>query len=142
MKPVKSGAEMVGLLELEKKATVEEFDKIVRKLTLDAFSDLLFYTPVDTGYARSNWRIAMNTAPDTVLKNGSPSTTYPAPPPNMPEMSIGDKVIIYNNTSYALYLERGSSNQAPYGMVEPAYYRAMVTAQRLYKLLSTRRSNV
>jgi hypothetical protein len=94
-------------------------DKVVRKVLLDFFRDLLVSTPVDTGNARSNWFFGFtrldSTQPQTsASKNGSPSLKrcldFAA------NLHAGGVFYITNNVVYIMRLEYGSSTQAPDGM--------------------------
>lgn len=139
MKKVTSGSQMVGLLQLARKTTEDEFLLILKKLSMDAFADLVQLTPVDTGLARSNWRVSVNRAPEAIdTRKGDKNGVYIFPVFDDPGIRFGDAVIIYNNTEYIRYLEDGSSVQAPQGMVEPAYYRASIMAERLLNALDRR----
>jgi hypothetical protein len=104
---------------------------VFRKVAFDLYAELVKRSPVDTGLFRGNWRIGVNYAPSepTDRKNKSRSSRYGAE-----EVSKIPKVIrrntavyIVNNLVYALLLERGSSVQAPRGIVQPSM-QAIVAA--------------
>ena len=110
-------------------------DRVVRKLVLDIVGELVPATPIDTGWARSNW----------VPKIGKPfdgvAGSYPGPPVfgalNFGAQSGGaaavaggyttrfGPVYITNNVPYIGDLDRGHSRQAPAGFVRAAIERAI-----------------
>ena len=58
-------------------------------------------TPVDTGFARSNWGAALN---DTDPSGGGNETALVIAAADLP-----DTITLYNNTAYLGYLEDGST---------------------------------
>jgi hypothetical protein len=64
-------------------------------------------TPVDTGFARSNWGAALN---DTDPSGGGNETAL-----TIASADLGDTITLYNNTEYLPYLEDGSTTpRAPF----------------------------
>lgn len=141
MKRVSNHRELVSVMDLALKYTEEEMTTIVKKISMDAFSDLLRLTPRDTGYAVSNWRIGINQSDSVVLHGGS-ATSYSAPSFGNTNIQFGDNVHIYNNTAYIGLLEDGHSRQAPAGMIEPTAARVRIQLDRLAKAESKRKANV
>lgn len=100
----------------------EEGTKMVRAASLAALSEVVQNTPVDTGLARGNWQVELNSIPSgTVQTAGSIS------------ISIGSTVIngyqtgsvfIANNLPYIQRLNEGHSKQAPANFVNAAVSRA------------------
>lgn len=93
----------------------KEASNFVRLIALDLYSRITKRTPVDTGRARAGWAISVNAPSDYVPPEGSGDV-------QMIESDISgfdlDQVIyIFNNVHYIVYLENGSSDQAPAGMV-------------------------
>jgi len=99
----------------------ETVGQAVQRVTLDITDRLIKATPVDTGFARSNW----------VPNIGGPAQTsgeFNASPEQ--QAGISDVIAAYqiedgpiyisNNTSYIAALNAGSSPQAPPGFVEEA----------------------
>jgi hypothetical protein len=89
---------------------------IVQRITLDLFGRITKRTPVDTGRARASWDI----------KEGSPSSFTPPAGASKGTADVtaaiggldGEKVVFITSTlDYMQYLEKGSSKQAPSGMV-------------------------
>ncbi len=88
-----------------------ETDKVVRKVTLQLWNGITLKTPVDTGRARGNWNLTEGSA-DTSVNEGATSVQAYSEP-------TGKKsVYITNSLPYIQALEKGSSKQAPKGMVE------------------------
>lgn len=93
------------------------FDRIVRKVTIDITRDLILATPVDTGYARSNWFFGLTRSggiDSTHSKNGGPSIKRSLD--WAAGLKAGGIFYIVNNVPYIMRLEYGSSKQAPTGM--------------------------
>lgn len=93
-------------------------DHTFKKICLDLDRGVVLSTPVKTGRARGGWNVGINsvnlseTEPDqagqaTIDKNEAVIASS----------RIGDVVFISNNVNYIEYLEGGSSDQAPEGMV-------------------------
>ncbi len=88
-----------------------ETDKVVRKVTLELWNGITLKTPVDTGRARGNWNLSEGDANTSVNKGATSIQSYREP--------TGKKAIyITNSLPYIQALEKGSSKQAPTGMVE------------------------
>ena len=93
-------------------------DKITRAATLELFSGVIKDTPVDTGRARGNWQTSVGSPAagelDREDKSGAlamAEVQQKAPP------GAGQVTCLSNNLPYIGELERGSSKQAPEGMV-------------------------
>ncbi len=112
------------------KKTGLRLDTVVRKLTLDAYTGLLFRSPVDTGRFRNSWRIGIgqpNTsveiaqASNAATKKAAGTTAKYGNPASGAELSkavaasramkAGMVIYITNNLPYAKVLEDGSSGQ-------------------------------
>ena len=125
---------------------VEEYlntmtDVITRKITLDLWTLLVKYTPVDIGRARAGWSIS----------EGQASHFVPTPEeggrfarPKKPQITTGLKVRhIVNNVEYILVLDQGrsvrdgqmrGSAQAPRGMTTLALSDLRRWARRASRL--------
>ncbi len=88
-----------------------EVDKVVRTITLHAWNGVTMKTPVDTGRARGNWNMSEGSIDASV--DNKTTTTKP-----FKKFSGKRDVYITNSLSYIGLLEKGSSKQAPKGMVE------------------------
>lgn len=101
-------------------ATIEELDSIWKSSVVTLFSRVIIGTPVDTGYARSGWRVGES--PDEFLPapvSGDEQATRPAPTIEFNEIpSVGSSVYLFANVDYLEYLEDGSSPQRPNGWIE------------------------
>jgi hypothetical protein len=79
---------------------------------------LVMETPVDTGQARANWLISINTPR---FDTGPPMTAAAALVLAKSAISAarsGDTVYISNNLPYIAALNRGRSSQAPAGYIQ------------------------
>jgi len=107
---------------------VKNIEKNVKGVALEIHANLTEDTPVDTGWARSNW----------VAKLGRPSTTTVGSPGSVNPDSSTQALLeiskfqsgkgpinITNNVPYIGRLNKGSSKQAPSGFVEKAVQRAI-----------------
>lgn len=93
-------------------------------LSLEIHAELTESTPIDTGWARSNWQMAVGTPATGVV--GSPGS--PGSPPLVTSYRLGQGPInITNNVPYIQVLNDGHSQQAPAGFVEAAIDRAVGT---------------
>jgi len=116
----------------------EKFTQVIKKLAFDGFKELVVRTPVDTGFAQSNWRVGINEAPSASIRPTVGGFYSPASYGN-PTIEFGDSVHLYNNVVYIKRLEQGWSGQAPQGMVEPTYSRLIQVATQLGNALSKER---
>lgn len=107
-------------------------DRVVRKLVLDCVAELVPATPIDTGWARSNW-IARIGRPyeeiaGTYPKTGGSLNLGPqrAGLASVARYAAGfGPVYITNNVPYITILNEGSSKQAEKGFVKHAIERAI-----------------
>lgn len=105
-----------------------------KKIILEALSRVVKKTPVDTGRARGNWQVTIGSPATGTLdikdrKRRKPGT--PAPRTATRDAAAAQEralatisslqpfasVWISNNLDYIIYLENGSSKQAPNGML-------------------------
>ena len=97
-----------------------DVSKIVREFGIVLFQALVSGTPVETGYARGNWLIDFGR--ENLRTIGSRES-----PPGVPtggqvatwRIDSGS-LVFHNSVEYIAELDRGSSAQAPQGMVDPA----------------------
>ena len=108
------------------KAIDIDVSKALKKVSLDLFTGIVLKTPVDTGAARSNWQIGVNSAPGSTVEEASSATkkggalvpSEKAEISKMAHVGPNDTVFITNNLDYIERLEHGhSQGQAPEGMV-------------------------
>ena len=101
---------------------------VARKLALDIFGDVLARTPVDTGRARSNWKVSIG-APDftelETLGNGIGADGLQVLQARHILQGFRGNAVIYitNGLPYIERLNEGWSKQAPAGFVEASVLR-------------------
>lgn len=105
--------------EFFKNKLPKEVIQAQKKLVLEALKRVVMRTPVDTGRARGNWQVTIARPSDSVIdaedKTGSDTiskglSALSALPPYQ-------VVWISNNVDYIEFLEEGTSQQSPKGMV-------------------------
>jgi len=116
--------------------SLERFlDRIMKKIALDIVANLVRApseggTPVDTGWARANW------IPNIGQPVSSPEGTREAVSNAGQQAGIatvvtgyrvasGRPIFISNNVPYIVFLNEGSSRQAPAGFVQRAIAKAV-----------------
>jgi len=114
-KVCKTAEEFNGLLdEFVKDLVPREVRNTQRRVALDVLNRIVMKTPVRTGRARSNWQTSIGSAPESVVWLEDPVKTGEIVLGSLPVYSI---VFLTNNVPYIIYLEDGTSKQAPNGMV-------------------------
>jgi len=89
-----------------------------RKLCMDIDRGVVLSTPVRTGRARGGWLVGLNLINDTpTIEDETGQATIDENNREINKLILGDIVYISNNVNYVQFLERGSSKQAPNGMV-------------------------
>jgi len=104
-----------------------------KKVALELLRQVVFRTPVDTGRARGNWQTCVGQAgeAEVILVPLPDHTPYDASPPidvagadaltagmnALKSLGNWQTVFIFNNVPYIIYLEDGTSRQAPWGML-------------------------
>jgi len=137
IKPSQLGPVLKGLGEL----AGDDFAVILKKLTMDAYRELVLRSAVDTGFLRSNWAVATDRPPDeAILTQRGVSIRQPRTP--NPKIEVGSKVVLYNNTEYALFLENGTPRMRAQPMVEPTRQKIEKQAIVLSKYLTNKKYNV
>lgn len=99
-----------------------EFVQFQKKVSFEIFAGVVKKTPVRTGWAQNNWNIAVGRVDLTVTPEplGAASSGGFDALRKMEDVDIdriGETVYISNNLPYIVYLEEGSSDRAPNGMV-------------------------
>lgn len=108
------------------KSIPNEVTALQKKIVLEALRRIVEKTPVDTGRARGNWQVAINTPITEILdktdKAGFETVSKGLKAiENLPPYQV---VWISNNVEYIEFLEEGHSGQThdsdgrPHGMVE------------------------
>ncbi len=109
--------------------------QVIRKLALDIVANLVKAaaeggTPVDTGWARSNWLINIGspiTSPSGDVGQPSPSAQSAGQASMLVYSVLQGPVWISNNVPYIVFLNEGSSKQAPAGFVQRSIARALTS---------------
>lgn len=123
---------MVQRVERVIEALDEFVEQVIIRLSTEITANLIETTPVDTGWARANWVPAIGQPVRDPA--GSPEAV------NTAEQNSGisgllryqrerGSVFISNNVPYIIYLNAGSSAQAPSGFVENAIDRGIATVR-------------
>ena len=95
---------------------------LVQNVAEEIGDAVVIYTPVDTGYARGNWRPSLNApagAPISVLDPTGQATVARIVAVAR-QYRVGQTLYIVNNAPYIGSLNEGSSPQAPPGFVQDA----------------------
>lgn len=116
--------------------------KATREVAKDMLAEVVLATPVDTGLARSNWRVGVG-GPDLGVRSPySPGRHLGIDESSNAAAAIaeGEAVIngapdnqplfISNSVPYIGILNSGSSKQAPANFIERAFARASARARR------------
>lgn len=113
-------------------------EHVVRKVVIDVVANLVRApdeggTPVDTGWARSNWLVNIGAPHPGVIGSREAVSPHPSPITKMLGYRLGfGRVFISNNVPYIGRLNDGYSQQAPAGFVQRAIEKAIfVDLQRL-----------
>lgn len=94
-----------------------------KKLAFDIFADIVEQTPVDTGRAMNNWNISVGTVDGSVTEEGGSPGGIQSAKEGIAAASLAglhpfSTVWISNSLPYIVFLNEGSSDQAPSGFVE------------------------
>lgn len=99
---------------------------VLKKLAFDALRGIVMMTPVDTGRARGNWRVSINTidkSTSEARKDKAGHTAVNTGNAVLTNAKWGDTIYISNNLPYIRRLEDGWSKQAPAGMMGVTFNR-------------------
>lgn len=98
-----------------RKLTKEQAPIFVRKIAFEVLKGVVEKTPVDTGRARGNWQASINAPKEQVLKSTDKegSSTIAKGFTRLGQFTIGQIAYVANNVDYMIFLENGSSKQAP-----------------------------
>lgn len=105
-------------------AIEEETKEYITKYAITLVNNLVLATPVRTGRARGGWIVSVNRPDDYVAqlisKSGAAVITNAIKRINNNYKSLDDVIYVQNNLPYIVPLDRGSSDQAPYGIKDRA----------------------
>ncbi len=113
--------------------TEGKIEDAARKIVIDAFSEVILRSPVDTGRFRGNWQVAIGAVPDGALDLTDPGGAATVSTATAAAMGLkaGDVIYLANNLPYAMRLEFGHSSQAPGGMVRLTATRFQAIADKV-----------
>lgn len=94
-------------------------ETVVRRVTLEVFTNVVRRSPVKTGRFRANWNVSYGT-PDVTVTDSNDRARGRAEAVRARTLPVGGVVYLTNALPYAYRLENGWSRQAPYGMVSVA----------------------
>lgn len=110
-------------------------ERLITKITLDVTANLVEATPVDTGWARANWVAQIGRPFVEDLSAVTPDGQAAASAGQRQAASLGNvassyrlqrgAVFVSNNVPYIMFLNEGSSQQAPSGFVQRAIAKAV-----------------
>jgi hypothetical protein len=108
----------------------KEIKSLVLELMLECQANIIEATPIDTGWARSNWFVVFGEGKDISYNpNISIATAKNLQTFYLYKMLEWDRdkgeIYIVNNVPYISYLNEGSSDQAPSGFVQKAIAKAV-----------------
>ena len=115
-----------------KKHAREGAEMVARDVSKQIAESLVLKTPVDTSRAEANWIGELNTIPQTFDESarnpGGVRVNLEAAIATANRLKLGDVFVMANSTPYIIFLEEGSSRQAPNGMrdVTAAMFGRMV----------------
>lgn len=91
-----------------------------KRIALEGLKRVVNRTPVDTGRARGGWQVGRTDSDnDNGNIDGGGSSTVAAGLSIVNKITIPfGTIVIFNNVEYIVFLEEGSSGQAPQGMVD------------------------
>lgn len=94
--------------------------KLHRKIVIEALRRVVLKTPVDTGRARGNWIVSVGSIDTSTRDVADPSGDKVISEGRKVLASIGFAQVVWisNSLDYIVFLEDGSSKQAPNGMVK------------------------
>lgn len=97
----------------------QQFVAFHKKIALDALRSIVLRTPVDTGRARGNWQVTIDVPAEGVMDevDGGGMATVSKGTGALGGLGPYRVVWLTNNVPYIGELEKGSSTQAPTGMV-------------------------
>jgi len=119
--------------------TLDKMERAARKITLDAFTEVILRSPVDKGRFRGNWQVAIGAVPDGTLEldDKTGSITISKAAAEAQGLELGDIVYLANNLPYAQRLEDGWSQQAPEGMVKLTVQRFQQIADAVIRQIGS-----
>lgn len=84
-----------------------------KKVSADLFRRVILKTPVDTGRARGNWMIGINTIPQTVSEDANGKEALRNVTTGISGIKLGDTAVLANSVEYVGALEYGGYPNPP-----------------------------
>jgi hypothetical protein len=111
----------------------EQFVTFHRWVAMELLRRVVMKTPVDTGRARGNWQITIDTPADgeTDVADRRGGRTVDAEGAKLGRVYFGCVVWLTNNVAYIISLEGGWSDQAPAGMLALSLQEISVSLRRV-----------
>lgn len=113
--------------------SIKELKRVKENLILsyeatlyDIGGTLVWYTPLKTGLASSNWNVTNSERSEPVREPSGfekGRAALDAMQGQIKQLKLGSEIIYYNPVEYIDDLEGGSSRQAPTGMISPTLAR-------------------
>lgn len=133
--------------------TERSVEFVIKSAAFQLFREVVKGTPVDTGHARANWNIAVNTVDRTVsekvqetksklsalgvaTKASNASLASAIAMKKLDTVSgfkLGNVIIIANSVSYIRYLEEGTPHMRPFKMVANAMESVALQMRQLLR---------
>lgn len=101
-------------LEKARKKLHKDATKRIRKIAMEALSQVVTRTPALTGCARANWNVSLgaeNESYDPKLLSQAPGQVIARESTSCASMNIGDVCFLTNTCPYIVALEFGHSKQ-------------------------------
>ena len=107
----------------------QELVEFHEKIAIEIHTGAVYHTAVKIGRARGGWQITINVTPraKTGKLDKDGSATVEAGIAALAGLEPYQVVIVSNNVDYIIYLDGGSSQQFPEGIIDPVI--AVVEAQ-------------
>lgn len=121
----------VADLEKYAKKTGRNVEKVFRGTILQISNTIIRKTPVDKGRARGNWQSSISKPKGNVIDRKGASGAISEVADTAQTMKVGQVYYLSNNIPYITELEKGTSKQAPVGMLAVTVANFEKTVARL-----------
>lgn len=116
-------------------ATGERIEAVVRRVAFEAFSAVIYKSPVDSGRFRASWVFASGEPDTRTVPGGVEKASADVQAARALAAPVGKTMYLTNNLPYATRLEYGWSKQAPAGMVRLTAAEFQATVDRVVSQL-------
>ena len=97
--------------------------QVQRFIGLTLYSEIVGGNPVDTGFSRANWNMTVGSPDFSVHGTYRKDGNYAPQTPQIEASVELQPLFITNGVNYVVFLEEGSSQQAPNGFIRVAIER-------------------